>query len=134
MPLDVAALKETPLFGTLSDEQLDQLPPLFNEVSFTPGHVIAHEGRPGFGFFVIESGTAKVTIHGEERNSLGPGSCFGEIALVDSGPRAATVTAETPLTAHMLSGLEFRSLVGENPGLALPLLQGLWQMLGREDD
>jgi len=126
-------LKETPLFSSLSDEDLDSLVPLFNEVSFTPGHVIAREGRPGFGFFVIESGTARVTKHGEEKTTLGPGSYFGEIALLDSGPRAATVTAETSVSAHVLSGREFRPLVTDNPAVALGLLQGLWGMLGRDE-
>ena len=134
MPFDAGALKEIPLFGALSDEELEKLAPLFNERSYVTGHVIAKEGRPGLGFFVIESGSAKVTVRGEERGTLGPGSYFGEIALLDQGPRLATVTTETDLTAHTLSPLEFRSLVEANPTLALPLLKGLWRILGREDD
>jgi CRP-like cAMP-binding protein len=132
--LDAAALREVPLFASLSDKDLETLIPAFNELSFAPGHVITREGRPGFGFFVIESGTATVTVRGEERRTLGPGAYFGEIALLDSGPRAATVTAETELTGHTLSGLEFRPLVKEHPDLAWTLLQGLWRMLGQEDD
>jgi CRP-like cAMP-binding protein len=135
VPLDPAALRQVPLFGSLSDDDLDALAPLFNELSYTPGHKITTEGRPGFGFFVIESGTAKVTVHGEERTALGPGSYFGEIALLDEdGTRAATVTTESEVTAHVLSGREFRPLVKENPELAWALLQGLWRMLGREDE
>ena len=135
VPLDPAALRHVPLFGSLSDEELGALAPLFNELSFTLGHKITTEGRPGFGFFVIESGTAKVTVHGEERAALGPGSYFGEIALLDEdGTRAATVTTESEVTAHVLSGREFRPLVQGNPELAWSLLQGLWRMLGREDE
>jgi CRP-like cAMP-binding protein len=134
VPLEAGALQEIPLFASLSEEEVNMLVPLFNERSFTAGHVIAKEGTPGFGFFVIESGSAKVTVRGEEKRTLGPGSYFGEIALVDSGPRAATVTAESPVTAHMLSGLEFRDLVKEHPALAWSLLEGLWRILEPEDD
>jgi len=132
--LDTGTLKAIPLFSSLSDEELDLLVPLFNERSFVAGHVIAKEGTPGFGFFVIESGTAKVTVRGQERTTLGPGSYFGEIALLDPGPRAGTVTAETPITAHMLSAAEFRPLVHEHPAIAWSLLEGLAQILRREED
>ncbi len=134
MPLTAAGLKEIPLFSSLSEEELEELVPLFQERSYAPAHEITKEGRPGFGFFVIESGSAKVTVNGEERTTLGPGSYFGEIALLDDGARLGTVTTEGSLTAHMLSPREFRSLVQANPTLALGLLQGLWRILGREDD
>ncbi len=134
MPLTSAALKEIPLFSSLSDEQLGELVELFQERSYEPQHEITKEGRPGFGFFVIESGSANVTVHGEQRATLGPGSYFGEIALLDDGPRLGTVTTEGNLTAYMLSPREFRPLVRSNPDLAWGLLQGLWRILGREDD
>jgi CRP/FNR family transcriptional regulator, cyclic AMP receptor protein len=134
VPLDAGTLKQVPLFASLSDEDLNTLVPVFNELSFVAGHEITKEGRPGFGFFVIESGHAKVTKHGEERGTLGPGDYFGEIALIDPGPRLATVTAESELTAHVLSGREFRPIVSENPDFALGLLHGLWRILGRDED
>jgi CRP-like cAMP-binding protein len=131
--LDAAALKAIPLFASLSEEELELLVPVFNERSFLAGHVIAKEGTPGFGFFVIESGTLKVTVRGQERTTLGPGSYFGEIALLDPGPRAATVTAEPPVVAHMLSAAEFRPLVQSHPALAWALLEGFARMLRREE-
>ena len=134
MALDAGALSKVTLFADLSAEELEELVPLFNERSFVAGHAIANEGRPGFGFFVIESGSARVTVKGEDHGTLGPGAYFGEIALIDQGPRMATVTAEGDLTAHVLSPLAFRSLVGDNPGLALPLLRGLLRILGRDED
>ena len=134
MPLTTAVLREIPLFSSLSEEELNELVPLFQERSYAPKHEITKEGRPGFGFFVIESGSAKVTVRGEEQTTLGPGSYFGEIALLDDGPRLGTVTTEGSLTAQMLSPREFRPLVKANPNLAWGLLQGLWRILGREDD
>src|SRR5207302_7247496 len=93
------------------------------------GDVIAEEGKHGVGFFVIESGTAKVTEHGEDRKSLGPGSYFGEIALIDDGARTATITAETDFQAHVLVAWDFRPLVKEDADLAWGLLQGVAAIL-----
>jgi CRP-like cAMP-binding protein len=126
-------LRDIPLFSSLSEDELDLLVPIFNERTYQPGHEITKEGTPGFGFFVIESGTAKVTVRGEERRTLGPGAYFGEIALIDEGPRAATITTETPVVAHMLSGREFRPLVQEHPALGWSLLQGLATILRDEE-
>ena len=67
---------------------------------------------------VIESGSAKVTSHGEERTTLGPGAYFGEVALIDDGPRTATVTAVGDVKAHVLVAWDFRPMVKEDPDLA----------------
>jgi CRP-like cAMP-binding protein len=131
--LTAAALKQIPLFESLSDADAETIVPVFNEVSFQPGREITKEGAPGFGFFVIESGNAKVTVRGEERTTVGPGDYFGEIALIDPGPRLATITAETNVVAHVLSATEFRPLIRENPGLAWSLLEGLCRILVREE-
>jgi len=124
-------LKGIPLFSTLSNEELDLLVPVFTEHSFTPGHVIAREGTPGFVFFVIESGTATVTVRGEERTAYGPGDHFGEIALLDPGPRSATVTASSDMKAYMLSAMEFRPLVHEHPALAWSMIQSVLYLAKR---
>jgi len=132
--LTAETLKGIPLFSELPDEELALLVPVFTEHAFPTGHVIAREGTPGFGFFVIESGTASVTVRGEERTAYGPGDHFGEIALLDPGPRSATVTASSDMKAYMLSAMEFRPLVHEHPALAWSMIQSVWAMLGREDD
>jgi CRP/FNR family transcriptional regulator, cyclic AMP receptor protein len=131
VPLDVAALQAVPLFGSLSAKELTKLLPLFHERSFEAGHVIAEEGAQGISFFVIESGRAKVTVRGEERTSLGPGSYFGEVAALDPGPRVATVTAETDLEAHVLDAWDFRPLVKEDPALASGIIEGLIRIVRR---
>jgi CRP/FNR family transcriptional regulator len=131
--LEADTLRKIPLFASLSDEDLESLVPLFNERSFVTGHAITKEGAPGFGFFVIESGTARVSVHGEQKHTLGPGDYFGEIALVDPGPRLATITTEAPLVAHHLSATEFRQLVQGNAALSWSLLEGLTRIL-RENE
>ena len=99
VPIGAEALRAIPLFAGFSDENLEKLAPRFNELSFPPGHSIAKEGNPGFGFFVIESGSAKVTVREEERRTLGPGSYFGEIAMLSGKPRTATIIARSAVSA-----------------------------------
>ena len=129
MALDPQLLKKVNLFSGLEDKEAEKIAPLFKERNFSAGETIAEEGKHGVGFFVIESGTAKVTSHGEERTTLGPGSYFGEVALIDDGARTATVTAESDLKAHVLVAWDFRPLVKEDPELAWGLLQGVAGML-----
>src|SRR5439155_8016328 len=94
-----------------------------------PGQSIAVEGEGGVGFFVIESGTAMVSVGGELRRTLGPGDHFGEIALISKAARSATVTAETPVTCWGLTMWEFRPIVQGNATVAWSLLESLARML-----
>ena len=129
MSLDPEFLRKVNLFAGLDEKEAKKVAPLFKERTFSPGETIAEEGKHGVGFFVIESGTAKVTSRGEERATLGPGAYFGEIALIDDGARTATVVAETDLKAHVLVVWDFRPLVKEDPELAWGLLRGVAGML-----
>jgi CRP-like cAMP-binding protein len=129
MALDPQLLKKVELFSGLDEKEAKKLAPHFKERLFSAGEAMAEEGKHGVGFFVIESGSAKVTVHGEERTTLGPGSYFGEVALIDDGPRTATVTAESDVKAHVLVAWDFRPMVKEDPELAWGLLQGVAQML-----
>ncbi len=97
--------------------------------SLEPGETIAVEGEQGVGFFVIESGTARVSVGGEDRRTLGPGDYFGEIALISKAPRSATVTAETPVRCWGLTSWEFRPIVQANATVAWSLLESLAKML-----
>lgn len=131
MPVDASTLKGVPLFSSLPEKELKKMTPLFRERSFDAGHVIAREGDQGIGFFIIESGTAIVTSHGEPRTTLGPGSHFGEIAALDPGPRVATVTAETDVRAFMLEAWDLRQLVHEDVAVAAGIVDGLVQIVRR---
>ena len=87
------------------------------------------EGAAGAEFFVILEGTAKVTRHGQEVATLGPGDFFGDLALLDRAPRNATITAETPMELVVLGQREFAGLIDEVPGFAHKLLAGLARRL-----
>jgi CRP-like cAMP-binding protein len=91
------------------------------------------EGSGGAAFFFIESGEAKVTSKGAEIAKLGPGDHFGEIALIDGGPRSATVTAATDLFCYGITFWEFRPLVEKNGTMAWKLLQALAKRLRAAD-
>jgi CRP-like cAMP-binding protein len=119
------SLKRVPLFAGVRDKELGRLAKVMRESRFNEGEAITTEGRSGVGFFLIEHGNATVSLRGEIVRTLGPGDHFGEIALIDEGPRSATVTATTDLRCRGLAAWEFRSFVQEHPEVAWPLLETL---------
>jgi len=121
----VESLKSVPLFTGVRDRELKRLAKVMRENSFAEGEQITTEGRSGIGFFVIDEGNATVSLRGEIVRTLRPGDHFGEIALIDEGPRSATVTASTDLRCRGMAAWEFRSFVQEHPEVAWPLLETL---------
>jgi CRP-like cAMP-binding protein len=126
-PLD--ALRSVSLFADLDDDELSQVALLFKQRRFAAGDTVVKEGADGAAFFLIESGEAKVSVHGVERTGLGPGDHFGEIALIDEGVRSATISATTDLVCYGLTLWEFRPLVIENGNIGWKLLHSLAKKL-----
>ena len=118
-------LKQIPLFADLSTEDLAKVQSLFKERRFAPGETVTKEGSGGAAFFLIESGEAAVMVRGQPRPGMKAGDFFGEIALIDGGERAATVTAVGELVCHGLTYWDFQPLVKENASIAWALLQVL---------
>jgi CRP-like cAMP-binding protein len=119
----VELLQRIPLFAELQPRELERLSGSFKERTFESGRSVATEGEGAAGFFVIESGEAVVTVHGEERGRLGPGDYFGDIAMIDQGDRTATIQAESELKCYGLTFWDFRPLVESDARIAWPLLQ-----------
>jgi CRP/FNR family transcriptional regulator, cyclic AMP receptor protein len=134
MPATVEQLKRVDLFKDLDRKELHSLASSFKERTFNPGDTVVSEGSGGVGFFVIDDGQAKVTLHGEERARLGPGDSFGELALIDEGGRTASVVAETELRCYGLTSWEFRPLVEKNASIAWKMLQTLAKQLREARD
>jgi|SRR5215211_4972972 len=130
----VQSLKNVPLFTGVRDKELKRLANVMRESRFNEGEAITTEGRSGVGFFVIEDGEASVAVGGEIVRTLGPGDHFGEIALIDEGPRSATVIASTDLRCHGMAAWEFRAFVQEHPEVAWPLLETLASRLREAED
>jgi Pyruvate phosphate dikinase, AMP/ATP-binding domain/Cyclic nucleotide-binding domain len=128
----VEVVGHVPLFASLRPEDAEQVARLFKERRFAAGETVTKEGSGGAAFFLIQSGEATVSVGGKPRAGLKPGDHFGEIALIDGGERAATVTATTELVCYGLTYWDFRPLVQENPAIAWGLLQSLARMLRAE--
>ena len=118
-------LKRVPLFSDLDRKELERIAASMKERTFSAGDTVTAEGSSGVGFFVIESGNAKVTVGGDERRTLGPGDYFGEVALLNESARTATITADSDLKCYGLTSWEFRPLVETQPSIAWKLLQAM---------
>ncbi len=117
------------LFSTCNKRELARIASLVEEVDAPKGKVLVRQGDQGRECFVIAEGKARATIRGKGSQLLGPGSFFGEMSLLDQGPRSATVTAETDMHLLVLGSREFSSLVDEVPTVALRMMRGLAERL-----
>ncbi|HYH41531.1 MAG TPA: PEP/pyruvate-binding domain-containing protein [Burkholderiales bacterium] len=124
-----AALRRVELFADMDRRQAEQITRLLKERRFAKDETVIMEESGGAAFFLIDSGEARVTRKGVELATLGPGDYFGEIALIDGGPRSATVTAITDLVCYGLTFWEFRPLVERNGSIGWKLLQVLAKRL-----
>jgi CRP-like cAMP-binding protein len=113
--------------------QSEQIARLLKLRPFAKGEIVIMEGSGGAAFFLIDSGEAAVSSKGVHVATLGPGNYFGEIALIDGGPRSATVTAVTDLVCYGLTFWEFRPLIERNGAIAWKLLQALAKRLRAAD-
>jgi CRP/FNR family transcriptional regulator, cyclic AMP receptor protein len=121
----VEQLKTVPLFSGCSTRELASLGRFLREVDFPAGRQIVQEGRTGTGLHVIIEGETRVVVGDRTRRRLGPGEFFGEISLLDRGPRTATVVAETPVRTLALSAWNFRAALKEHPTMAVKMLEEL---------
>ena len=124
-----AALQRVDLFAGMDRRQAAQIARLLKERRFAKGETVIRQGSGGAAFFIIDSGQATVSSKGTELATLGPGDHFGEVALIDGGPRSATVTAATDLVCYGLTFWEFRPLVERNGTIGWKLLQALAKQL-----
>jgi len=129
MSAPVQLLRKIDLFEELSDKDLEMVAQTFKEREFPAGHTIARQGESGVGFFVIEEGTVSYEVGGVGKGTGGPGDYFGEVALIDDGPRTASVITTSEVKAYGLTSWEFRPIVEENAHIAWLLLKGLAKRL-----
>ena len=117
------------LFTTCNKRELARIASLVDEVEAPKGKVLVRQGDTGQECFVIAEGRAKATMRGRKSAVLGPGSFFGEMSLLDQGPRSATVTADTDMRLLVLGSREFSSLINEVPPVAVRIMRGLAERL-----
>ncbi|MDP9253216.1 MAG: cyclic nucleotide-binding domain-containing protein [Chloroflexota bacterium] len=121
----VKMLKSVPLFAACDEKQLAFIATQVDEVDFETGRDLCREGGSGGEFFVIVSGTAEVRRQGRHLGALKAGDFFGEIALLDGGPRTASVTAVSPMKCLVLSRGQFHNVIRQNALIAVSVLDTL---------
>jgi CRP/FNR family transcriptional regulator, cyclic AMP receptor protein len=116
--MDVSRLQGVGVFSGLSKKELERLSAWTDELSVREGEELVTEGRFAHEFFVIEDGAAEVRQGGERIGELGPGDFFGEIALLETERRTASVVATTPMTVIVMFGRDFKQMEREMPAVA----------------
>jgi CRP/FNR family transcriptional regulator, cyclic AMP receptor protein len=125
-------LKDAPLFSQLHKKDIKRLAAALTERSFPAGAVIIEQGKPGVGLFLIGGGTATASVSGKAIRTMTAGDHFGEVALIDDGPRSAEVKADTDVECFVLPAWQFRAIVSEHPDVAWALLRSLVQRVVRD--
>ena len=110
-------LRRLPLFAECSHRELERIDALADEIEVAAGEVIVGEGDDGRDSFIVVSGRALVTLRAETLATLGPGSLFGDMAMIDGLPRSATVTALTPMTVLVIAPENFPAFLEEPASL-----------------
>jgi CRP/FNR family cyclic AMP-dependent transcriptional regulator len=118
----LAMLGRVPLFEGLSKRELGAIHGAAKVTEFSAGRAIVEEGATGLGFHLILEGEAAVTVGGRKRATVRAGDHFGEMSLIDGGPRSATVRAETPVRTLGLTSWAFLPLLEDHPTMARKLL------------
>ncbi len=121
----LSSLKEIPLFRGMPSANLLPIADACVEVTFPAGATIFHQGDPGDTLYVLLDGRVDILRDGAVINTLGPGECFGEIAVLGETARTASATAVDPLRTLVLDAPRFRKIVGETGEIGLAVIQAL---------
>jgi CRP-like cAMP-binding protein len=130
----VEALSRAPLFEGLTKKELRELARVTEDLRVEPGTVLCREGKVGHEFFVIVDGEAEVTKGGKRLVTRSAGDFVGEIALLTTKARTATVTATSPLRCFILTRGDFRRVLEENPAVQLKVMTALAERLAADAD
>ena len=124
-PETLSLVAEVPLFGSLNKRHLRRVVRLGELKRYKGGKTVVREGARGDAFFIVLAGQARVETPDGRGHGLGPGDYFGELALLDGAPRAATVTASDDLTTLRIGQAAFGKLLRDEPTIGVGLARGL---------
>jgi CRP-like cAMP-binding protein len=125
----VERLRAIPLFMACNEKQLQFIATRVEDLEFKAGKVLCQQGKSGGEFFIVLSGEAQVERDGKVVDTIKTGDHFGEIALIDDGPRTATVTAMTPLRCLVLSPRQFQDVLHQDAEIAVHILRDVTKRL-----
>jgi CRP/FNR family cyclic AMP-dependent transcriptional regulator len=131
MAVDAARIREVPLFAELTESEREAVAEKLSERHVEAGRHLSNEGGAGYFFFVIESGTAKVSHGDEVVATLGPGDFFGEAAVLETTRRTATVTATTDMVVLEMFGADFAMLHAHSPAVKATIDRAMSERLPR---
>jgi CRP/FNR family cyclic AMP-dependent transcriptional regulator len=132
-PQKIDLLKKVPLFSNLSQRHLGKISKHLDQVQVKREWVLAQEGKIGWELIFVVDGKARVEKNGKLIRQLSRGDFFGEISLIDGGPRTATVIAETDMTIWTVHKRSFDHLLNTIPGLQKKMLVSLCKYLRRAE-
>ncbi len=116
------SLRRVPIFSALDRRELEVLAKLIKEQRYTAGTTIVKAGAGGHGLYIIKEGNVSVVRDGKNIAAMGPGQFFGEISVLDGGPRTADVRADTDTVCLTLVSWEVKPLLMENASMTYKML------------
>jgi CRP-like cAMP-binding protein len=131
---DDGLIPDSPLFAGCSLREKRSLSQMGTLVTVGAGTTLTPEGRPGREFFVVREGEAACSVRGRPRAAFTSGDFFGEMSLLDGGPRTATVTSETPMELVVYSSSEFRAMLDVSARISRRLLVEMARRLRAADE
>jgi CRP/FNR family cyclic AMP-dependent transcriptional regulator len=137
--IDTQSLARIPLLRNVSSEALSQLTRSLRRRSYHRGEVVFHQGDPGDTLHLVRNGRVKVVLPAETGDEvvlaiLGPGDCFGELAVLDGGPRSAGVVAMEPVETLVLGRQDFLAFFRGNPEAAERMVVNLAHIIRRVNE
>jgi CRP/FNR family transcriptional regulator, cyclic AMP receptor protein len=121
----IARLAAVPMFSSFTKKELASIAKAADETTLPAGHMLIKEGTEGYEGFVVLEGTVAVTRKGKKLATLGAGQVLGELALLESSLRSASVVCETECTVLVMDRVRFKQLLLETPSLSIKFLEEL---------
>lgn len=122
------------MFAGCNKDELDEIDRLTDEIRVPKGRTVIRQGDLGQEFALIVEGQADIVKDGEVVATIGPGAYFGEVALLDSITRTASVVATTDLVLEVLDRRGFNTLLDDLPRLSRSMLRGMAHRLAELED
>jgi CRP-like cAMP-binding protein len=129
-----AFLSRVPIFESCTAAEIASIASVAQENTYGAGQIIVTQGTPGQAFYLITHGRVTIERDGAVLGAFGPGDFFGEMSLLDSAPRSATIRALEETRCLMLSSWDFKALLERTPSIAIRLLEVLSRRLRVADE